>query len=474
MSKRSNGQLSPYPTPNCPHRAFGRAEDPVPALCVLSQVRSSFLVGAILAVGSACPASSGEKPSAAPDLGCVKDVDCKGERICEGGKCANPPAEAPPETGTVALPPTVQGAAWVRGGPNTGLPSAYAGPDTTPELRWEVELGSVVFATATIAKTGDREVAYVGTHAGRFVGAAVDNGELVLDLDLGARVWARAAQTPEGLLLVGGDDDQLRAIDPTKGEVVWTQKLGNCEGSSKPGPEGARCDVDGGPTVAADGSIYVGADGLYKLNAKGETQWQWPPDGDRRKHVFAAPLLGPDGSTYFGDQAGYVNAVDARGETRWRYHVQADVDGSGVLGPDGTFYVGADNGRIYAIRADGSLKWSFVAQRDIRSAMSLGTKGQLYATSFDKNLYALGIDGAVKWVLPTGAVVHASPVVDSQGRIYFGSQDDHLYAVSPKGKVLWRYELPGDIDASVAIAADSTLIVGCDDGFLRALFGAPK
>ncbi|MEW5741493.1 MAG: hypothetical protein AB1938_21410 [Myxococcota bacterium] len=35
--------------------------------------------------------------SAAP--GCTKDTDCKGERICEAGKCVNPPARdvAPPE-----------------------------------------------------------------------------------------------------------------------------------------------------------------------------------------------------------------------------------------------------------------------------------------------------------------------------------------------------------------------------------------
>ena len=75
------------------------------------------------------------------------------------------------------------------------------------------------------------------------------------------------------------------------GKVAWTKRLGDCDGSSKPGPEGARCDVDGGPTVAPDGSIFVGADGLYKLDASGEVSWQWPPDEEKRQHVFAAPLV---------------------------------------------------------------------------------------------------------------------------------------------------------------------------------------
>ncbi len=379
-------------------------------------------------------------------------------------------------SGSTGRGPASAGPRWSRGGPGSARASAYEGPKEQPALRWEVDLGSVVFATPTLVHDAkmDAEVAYVGTHAGRLVGVVVDGpraGERVLDLDLGARIWAKAL-VHEGVLYVGADDDTLRAIDLARGDIKWQTRLGNCDGTSKPGPEGARCDVDGGPTLGPDGALYVGADGLYKIDPqKGEVVWQWPDDGGdeslRRGHVFSAPVVDARGRVYFGDQEGFINAVDAKAKTLWRYKVGADVDGSGALGEDGTFYVGADDGRVYGIRSDGSLRWSFVAQSDIRSSVGMGPEGRLYFTSFDHNLYALESDGAVRWVLPTGAVLHASPVVDAAGRIYVGSQDDHLYGVSPEGRVLWRVELPGDVDSSVAIAADGSLVVGCDDGVLR-------
>ncbi len=60
------------------------------------------VAAAVLAASLAC-ASQATPPSAAPtpagDEGCVKDTDCKGERICDAGKCvggANTTPEAPP------------------------------------------------------------------------------------------------------------------------------------------------------------------------------------------------------------------------------------------------------------------------------------------------------------------------------------------------------------------------------------------
>lgn len=436
------------------------------------------LAAALLLAG--CPAA----PSADPAVGCTKDVDCKGDRVCEAGACAAPSpersdAKAPTKAqGTAPDRAANEGPTWTRGGPGGAVASPFEGPSETPALRWEVDLGSVIFATPTILERKDlgAPVAYVGTHTGRFVGIVVGGpraGERVLDLDLGARIWGRAVSDGADTLFVGGDDDTLRAIDLQRGDIKWEKKLGNCDGTSKPGPEGARCDVDGGPTIGPDGGLYVGADGLYKLDPeKGEVLWQWPEPGEgdelRRGHVFSTPVVDERGRVYFGDQEGFINAVGPKGVTLWRYKVGADIDGSGALADDGTFFVGADDGRIYAMRSDGSLRWSFVAQRDIRSSVAMAPNGDLLFSSFDANLYAIAQDGAVRWVQTTGGILHASPVVDAAGRIYIGSQDDHLYGLSPEGKVLWRVELPDDVDSSVAISPDGALVVGCDDGKLRA------
>jgi len=37
-------------------------------------------------------------PPPAPLTGCAKDTDCKGDRVCSGGKCVTPHADSPPDS----------------------------------------------------------------------------------------------------------------------------------------------------------------------------------------------------------------------------------------------------------------------------------------------------------------------------------------------------------------------------------------
>ena len=442
-------------------------------------------------VGSMFMGLSGCKPTHAPSDGCGKDVDCKGDRICIDGACVAPPSaeEVKPDLAASPEPrPTAgQGERWFRGGPGHAGATSAVGPKDEPTPLWTLELGAVVFATPTLAEGPKGLTAYVGTHAGRFVGVVLDGeqgGAIDLDVDLGGRIWATAAaseaESPDDLrLYVGNDDDTLFALSPAAAAeagdpIAWRQRLGNCEDTRSPGPEGARCDVDGGPTLMPGGDLLVGADGVYRLTPEGETRWRWPApeDVERPKHVFSTPVLSGE-RVFFGGQDGFVTALKAaNGEQLWQHAVRADVDGSGVVGPDGELFIGADDGRLYALRSDGSLRWSFVAQRDIRSSIGIAADGTLYATSFDRNLYSIAASGEVNWVLPTGAPIHSSPVVDGDGTVFFGSQDDHLYAVSAKGEVLWALDVGADIDSSVAISTNGALVIGCDDGTLRA-FGPP-
>lgn len=408
--------------------------------------------------------------------------------MCVDSACVVPPRADEGVADPSARPPVAvepvtagQGERWFRGGPGHAGATEAVGPREQPTVVWEVELDTVVFATPSLVDLDGRVHAFVGTHGGHFVGVVAEGegaGEVAFDLDLGGRIWGTAAvgggaESPR--LYVGNDDDTLYAIDPGKPEgdaLAWQTRLGNCERTRVPGPEGARCDVDGGPTIGPSGDLYVGADGVYRLSPAGDVRWHWPPEDEqeRPKHVFSTPVVTDDGRVYFGGQDGFVTALDAEtGAQRWQYSVRADVDGSGVIGPDDALFIGADDGRIYSLRRDGSLRWSFVAQRDIRSSLGIAPDGTVYASCFDGNLYALEPSGEVGWVLQTGGILHASPVVDAEGTVFVGSQDDHLYAVSPEGEVLWAVDLGTDIDSSVAITASGTLIVGGDDGKLRAL-----
>lgn len=415
------------------------------------------------------------------------DTDCKGDRICEEHRCVSThdkSEEGPkPSVGEVsastapndAEPSAARFGAFMRGGPGNAGPLSFDAPKERPALAWDLDLGAVISASPRlVVAKADASIAYVGTHGGRLVGVAVEGtreGTIVLDIELGGRIWSTPWVDDEGVLYVGTDADELVAVNLESGKVAWRTKIGTCAQTTAPGPEGARCDVDGGPTQGPGGDLYVGADGVYRLRRDGTVVWHWPSDlgeGERPPHVASTPVVTSDGRVLFGAQDGFVHALDSDGTERWSYKVIADVDGSGWIGEDGEFVVGADDGRVYAIRRDGSLKWSFVAQRDIRSSVGGDGEGRLYVTGHDGFLYALSAAGAVEWVFQTRAPIQSTPVVDASGRVIVGGQDNAIYMLAHDGALVWQLELPADVDSSVALSPEGTLVVGCDDGHLRA------
>ncbi len=346
------------------------------------------------------------------------------------------------------------------------------GPVVAPREQWAFDLGAVIYAQPTLAV--DREgqvIAYVGSHAGRFVGVVVDGpkaGQVVLDLWVDGIIWSTAVVDARGWIYFGADDDRLRAVDPTTGTLAWTRRLGECEPPRTTGPEGVRCDVDGGPSLGPGGDLYVGADGLYRLSNTGEIRWHYPPaEEGRAAHVATTPLVTDEG-VVFGSYGRQVVALDHEGTLRWSLPLSADVDGSPVVGRDGTIYVGSDEGGLHAVRPDGTLAWHTIRSQ-VRARPAVGADGVIVVGAYDGNLYAVEPDGEVRWRLPTGAAIHAPATIDPAGHIFVGGRDEHLYALDLDGHVYWRLEMPGQIDAAVAISPAGTLVVGCDDGVLRGL-----
>ncbi len=399
------------------------------------------------ACGPACRPGGGQN-GARP---CSTDEDCPKEHVCEDRRCR--PIAAVATTESVRKP--------------------AAGPAQTPRLLWDQPLGAVISARAAIAAgPGGVATAFVGTHAGRLVGVPLDGdaaGTIGVDVWLDGILWSSPAEGRAGEILVGGDDDTLVAVSATDGAVLWRRRLGDCNPPRTPGPEGVRCDVDGGPTVLPDGDVLVGADGVYRLGPTGETRWRVPAVGaERARHVFSTPMAAGD-LIVWGGQDGAIWAATPGGEPRWRMEIGADVDGTAAFDASGNIYIGADDGRVLAIDPQGQMRWTFQTGRDIRSAAAVGPDGTIHVASLDGSLYALGPDGRLRWKFTTGGSIAATPTIDRDGRIYVGSQDDRLYAISPDGTRAWALEFPADIDAPVAIGPGGILIVGCDDGHLRAL-----
>lgn len=364
---------------------------------------------------------------------------------------------APPETPTATEPERRRG----------------EGPTEAPAERWSFTLGAVVYATPTLVERPDgRVIAYVGNHAGRFVGVVAEGegeGTVVLDLWVDGIIWSTAVADDRGWLYFGADDDHLYAVDPEAGAIAWRRRLGDCDPPRAPGPEGVRCDVDGGPSLGPEGDLFVGADGLYRVANDGTVRWHYPSGEDEiGSHVATTPLV-TDELVVFGNYARRLVALDHDGGPKWELELGADVDGSPVKGRDGTIYVGSDDGSLYAVGADGTQRWSYDVGAEVRGRAVVGPDGAIVFGSHDGNLYALEPGGELRWVMPTHGAIHAPVAIDSAGRMFVGSRDEHLYAIDLEGHVYWNLELPEQVDSGVAIAPGGTLVLGCDDGVLRGL-----
>lgn len=117
--------------------------------------------------------------------------------------------------------------------------------------------------------------------------------------------------------------------------------------------------VLGSPIVGADDSVYVGmsiSDGrerprgcLVRVDGLShKIRWRYDTDAP----IESTPVLGDDGVVYFGDNDGYIHAVDEDGKQRWTEQVEAGVRSPGAIPSGGKVLFGLENGRFIALRCD--------------------------------------------------------------------------------------------------------------------------
>lgn len=430
-------------------------------------------------------AALGCPPAATLPVGCGKDVDCKGARICVAHACVDPPDKnisehvrdagadgglgvdggadggGAPDLAAAAPPVAIGASQMFHGDAMHSGRSRYRAPSAQPKETMHVATGGVVYSSPAISDDG---TLVFGSHD-KSVYAVDAAGKILWRHATGDLVWGSPALGPGGVVYVGSDDDRLYAFDVADGNVRWTFTAGPCRIATGVGPEGARCDVDG-VTVAPDGTIYASADGLYALAPDGKLEWKFSPGVT---HCAATPAVGPDGTVYVGCHDDALYAVGRDGQKRWDFRAGDDIDSSPAITSDGIVYVGSDDHKLYALGPGGGLRWAVTTGGPIRSSPAVAADGTVYAGSYDGALYAVRPGGVVAWSFRTADRIVSSPVVDAAGEILVGSEDDRLYALSPDGKLAWSVLLDGDVDATPAIGRDGTIYVGDDDRALHAL-----
>jgi len=79
---------------------------------------------------------------------------------------------------------------------------------------------------------------------------------------------------------------------------------------------------------------------------------QWPGRWATRGNSSAASAaVGADGTIYFGDEGGYIYALNPDGSLLWSYQTGGRIHRSGpIIAGDGALYVGSADRMLYKFR----------------------------------------------------------------------------------------------------------------------------
>ena len=170
-----------------------------------------------------------------------------------------------------------------------------------------------------------------------------------------------------GVLYIGSEDGYLFAIDldDAGGRSLWDQgkEIGYAGGF-----------LNSSPAIGQDGIIVVAtrAEKLLGFTSTGEIAWTCYMPGQ----LLGSPVIDSKGNIYVGASLstrqgakGYMVCVDGlTHKIKWQYETDDMIESTPCIGDDGTVYFGNNAGWLYALNSRGDRKWSVKFEAGIRSA----------------------------------------------------------------------------------------------------------
>ena len=201
-----------------------------------------------------------------------------------------------------------------------------------------------------------------------------------------------AALAEDGTIYVGGD--KLRALDPTDGSIEWEYDIQTTT-SIAAAPAVGR---DGIVYVCTRPGVKEDYSKLFAIHPDGTGKWELDvgvmetsPALSEEGTIYFTSWVPENTRAEPGIKTG-LTAITPEGHVKWSYetqfpdwHFNPDQRGmpwgsdcSPIVGSDGTVYFGTDAGLVYAVSADGSLKWTFGAGGEFDNCPSMDADGTLY------------------------------------------------------------------------------------------------
>jgi len=210
-----------------------------------------------------------------------------------------------------------------------------------------------------------------------------------------------------GVLYVGGPGYVLMfAFDASTGNEEWMDS------------SFFDLAVYGAPCYS-NGTVFVGGqdENLYALNATtGAVQWSYPTFSQ----IFSSPTVS-NGLLYFGGTSNFIYCLDvSTAKEKWTYVALNAVYASPVVA-NGVVYVGDASGNLFALDANtGVPRWVNRIGTDNLFGGPTYANGTLYLGSLDQHVYAVdATTGNTKWAFLTNGSIQSSPcVTGSDGSVY--------------------------------------------------------
>jgi outer membrane protein assembly factor BamB len=311
-------------------------------------------------------------------------------------------------------------------------------PDGSEKWRFLRSGGGIPSSSPAIGVDG---TIYVGNDGPLFYAINPDGTEKwVFDMGLGATDPSPTVGQDGRIYIGTRASGTLYAFNPD-GTVEWTYSVG------------VGRHVYDTPSIDPDGNIYIQVDNgyLYAISSSGSLLWQYYVGFSGGGYRASTSFSVADSTVYTGSVGDTLYALSPDGSLKWIFETGEPVRAAPVMGDDGTLYFGSD--QFYALSSDGSLKWSFPTPAGIWSSAAIDSDGTIYfgtmgGDTATNRVYALNPDGSLLWDRGVSGRVLSCPAIGSDGTMYIGAEDGGLYAFgTPTGAEerehvrAFRYEL---------------------------------
>jgi outer membrane protein assembly factor BamB len=294
---------------------------------------------------------------------------------------------------TDSTSPDAEGTLYALEAPTSGI---------DPTVVWSADLGP---GRETSSPTlGPDGTIYAMGGEGRLSAISRD-GQIKWTVQTGPTLKASPALGLDGTVYVASMSGKLYAVAPPmgdgkKGTIRWTFRFAEFPGKGAPvvshsPPAGADgIGTGASPTIASDGTIYIGANNsnFYAIAPDGHLEWMFEAEREIAG-IWSTAVLSADESTlYFGANRGGIYALNRQdGSLRWRYPIVGSIYSSPALDATGTLYTGSTVGHVLAIdSATAHLIFDYDAHAPIWTAPALRPDGSILIADRNGRVVLLG------------------------------------------------------------------------------------